>query len=405
VSTVSRTRLFGSLCGHAFLVNFARIVFAPLVAVFIAQFGVGESTAGLVVTATWVGSALPRVPTGYLMTRFSRVSVVAAAGVVLTVGAFVTAFANSVVTLIGGAAAMGLASGVYFVAGNTFISELFPTRVGRMLGIHGTANQVAAVLAAPVITLVLALGSGYRPFFDLLGIAPGNEWRAVFLGLALVSALLTVATVLVARRADLPRAGTADRDVIGAAKAEWRVICTGLAVLGTVGFAWQGLFNFYELFMESKGMAPAVAKNTLTLVFGAGIPAFVVSGRLADRLPTLPYLLGVSAAFVVLLFVITATSGTLLLLVLTAVLGYTIHSLFPALDTFLLGTLPDHNRASAYSVYSGGMMLAQAPGSWVVGTLVERGVAYTTVFQGLGVAVAVVVAGLLVLHRAGRLPQ
>lgn len=401
---MSRTRLFGALCGHAFQVNFARVVFAPLVAVFIAQFGVGESTAGLVVTAAWVGSALPRVPTGYLLTRVSRVTVVAAAGAVLAVGAFVTAFADSVPTLVAGAASMGLASGVYFVAGNTFISELFPNRVGRMIGIHGTANQVAAVLAAPAITLALALGAGYRPFFAALGVASGSEWRVVFLLLAAVSALLTVVTVAVARRTDLPRSGNADRDVLGAARAEWRVILTGLAVMGTVGFAWQGLFNFYELYMESKGVAPAVAKNSLTLVFAAGIPAFALSGRLADRLPHVPYLLVVATGFVVLLFAVTAATGTLALLVLTAVLGYTVHSLFPALDTFLLASFPDHSRASAYSVYSGGMMLAQAPGSWVVGTLVERGVAYTAVFRSLGVAVALVVGGLLVLHRAGKLP-
>lgn len=402
---MSRTRLFGSLCGHAFLVNFARITFAPLVAVFIAQFGVGEATAGLVVTATWVGSALPRVPTGYLLTRFSRVKVVATAGAVLTLGAAVTAFADSIPTLIAGAAAMGLASGVYFVAGNTFVSELFPGRVGRMLGIHGTANQVAAVLAAPVITLALALSTQWRPLFAALGIAPGSEWRAVFMALSVVSALLTVVTVVVARRADLPQAGSDDRDLIGAARAEWKVILVGLTVMGTVGFAWQGLFNFYELYMKSKGVAPAIAKNTLTLVFAAGVPAFAFSGRLADRLPHIPYLLGVAATFVVLLFVLTATTGTLPLLALSAVLGYVIHSLFPALDTFLLDSFPDHNRASAYSVYSGGMMLAQAPGSWFVGTLVEAGVDYSVVFQGFGVAVGAVVLGLLALNRSGRLPN
>lgn len=401
---MSRTPLFGSLCGHAFLVNFARIVFAPLVAVFIAQFGIGESTAGLVATAAWLGSALPRVPTGYLLTRFSRVAVVATAGVVLTVGAGVTAFANSVPALVVGAASMGLASGVYFVTGNTFVSELFPRRVGRTLGIHGTASQVASVVAAPVVTLALALGSRWRPLFATLGVAPGEEWRAVFLSLAAVSALVTVATLLLARRADLPNAGGADRDVLGAARAEWPVILTGLAVMGTVGFAWQGLFNFYELYMESKGLAPALARNVLTLVFAAGIPAFAVSGRLADRLPTLPYLLGLATGFTVLLFLVTAATGTVALLVLAALLGYTVHSLFPALDTFLLATFPDETRASAYSVYSGGMMLAQAPGSWVVGTLVEGGADFTTVFRGLGLAVALVVAALLLLHRTDRLP-
>ena len=139
-------------------------------------------------------------------------------------------------------------------------------------------------------------------------------------------------------------------------------------------------------------------------MFAAGIPAFAISGRLADRLPQPAYLLGIATAFVVLLFGLTAVEGTLALLAFSAVIGYVVHSLFPALDTFLLGALPDENRASAYSVYSGTMMLAQAPGSWFVGTLAEAGVAYTTVFRGFAVAVGVVVAALLLFHRRDRLP-
>ncbi|TKX76759.1 MFS transporter, partial [Halorubrum sp. SD626R] len=42
---MSRTRLFGSLCALVFLVNFARVVFAPLVGEFIGEFGIGEGTA------------------------------------------------------------------------------------------------------------------------------------------------------------------------------------------------------------------------------------------------------------------------------------------------------------------------------------------------------------------------
>ncbi|MFB6221970.1 MAG: MFS transporter [Halolamina sp.] len=402
---MSRTRLFGALCGHAFLVNFARVVMAPLVAVFIATFGVGEGTAGLVVSAVWVGSALPRVPTGYLLTRLTRLQVVLMAGGILAVGATLTAVATNVPALILGAGVMGLASGLYFVTGNTLVSELFPRRVGRMLGIHGTANQVAAVIAAPAITFALAIGADWSALFAALGVPAGEEWRAVFLALAAAALALTVATSLVARGTDLPDAGSEDRDLLGAVRAEWRTVFFGLAVMGTVGFAWQGVFNFYVLFAESRGLSPSMARNALTVVFAAGIPAFAISGRLADRLPQPAYLLGIAASFVLLLVGLTAVRTVAGLFVASAVIGYVVHSLFPALDTFLLGALPDHNRASAYSVYSGAMMLAQAPGSWFVGTLVEAGFGYVAVFRAFALVLGIVVAVLLVLHRRGRLPS
>lgn len=174
--------------------------------------------------------------------------------------------------------------------------------------------------------------------------------------------------------------------------------------MGTVGFAWQGVFNFYVLFAEARGLSPGMARTALTVVFAAGIPAFAISGRLADRLPQPAYLLGIAAAFVVLLLGLTVVRTVPGLFAVSAAIGYVVHSLFPALDTFLLGAMPDQNRASAYSVYSGAMMLAQAPGSWFVGTAVEAGVPYTIVFRGFAVAVGLVVVVLLLLHRNDGLP-
>jgi len=54
--------------------------------------------------------------------------------------------------------------------------------------------------------------------------------------------------------------------------------------------------------------------------------------------------------------------------------------LFPAGDTYLLASLPDGSRASAYAVFSAGMMTTQAAGSWVVGEAIEAGAGYDAVF-------------------------
>lgn len=402
---MSRSRLFGALCGYAFLVNFSRVVLAPLVTVFIATFGVGEATAGLVASAAWMGSAVPRVPTGYLLTKVSRLTVVLAAGLVLAVGGAVAATAGGITMLIVGAALAGLASGLYFVTGNTLVSELFPSRVGRMIGIHGTANQVAAAVAAPVVTLAVGSVVDWTPVLTLLGLPADEPWRLVFVALALGGLLTTIATYVLSRGVDLPDAGAEDRDLVGAVRAEWQTIALGVAIMGTLGFAWQGIFNFYQLFMESRGVPAGTARNSLTLVFLMGVPAFTISGSLADRLPTAQYLLGIAGTFVVLVFTLTLAPGTASLLAVSAALGYTVHSVFPAIDTFLLGSLPDHNRGSAYAVYSGGMMLAQAPGSWVVGSLAEAGVPYVTTFRALAAVVGSVVVVLVAMERTGRLPN
>jgi MFS family permease len=371
-----------------FLVNFWRVVFAPLLEPLSADFGVTVGSLGVVASAAWVGSALPRVPTGWLLTRTSRVRVVTGAGGVLFTAAVLTAFAPSVPLLTVGAFLMGLASGAYFIAANPLVSELFPSNVGRMLGIHGMASQLAAAGAALIVTAILFVG----------------DWQLTFLVVAVAAAVATLGFVLAARRADLPDAGTQDRDLLGATRAQWRIVVTGIVVVGTVGFVWNGLFNFYPTYMAAKGLPKSTARNLLTVLFGAGVPAFLVTGRLADELPNVPLLLAVVVAFAGSLLLLTVTTGLWPLVAVTALLGYVIHSMFPAVDTYLLASLPDHHRASAYTAYSATAMLVQAGGSAVVGSLSDAGVAFDTLFGGAATGLAVVFLGLAGLYVTGRLP-
>ena len=384
---MSRTRLFGSLCGLVFLVNFARVVFAPLVGEFIDEFTIREGTAGLIVTLAWLGSASPRIPTGWALTRFSRVAVVVASGVTLTLGALGVALAPGVPTLMVAAFVVGSASGVYFVAANPFVSELFPDRVGRVMGVHGMASQLAAVAAAPVVTVTL--------WYD---------WRYAFYGLALAAALTTVLFVALAGRTDLPEAGTSDTDFVAGARSEWKLITAGVVLLGLTSFVWQGLFNFYELYMIDKGLDPATARNLLTVIFAAGVPAFLVSGDLADRLPHVPYILGIVTTFVGSVVLAVYASGLVAIVLASLLVGFTIHMLFPAGDTYLLDSLPDGTRASAYAVFSAGMMTTQAAGSWVVGEAIEAGFAYDAVFLSLAGGLGALVVVYAALNALGRVP-
>ncbi|MHB9288130.1 MFS transporter [Halobacteriales archaeon Cl-PHB] len=384
---MARARLFTSLCALVFLVNLARIVFAPLLNVFIAEFPIGEATAGLIATLAWVGSAAPRLPTGWLLTRVSRHRLVVAAGSILAVSSAFAATATTVPHLMAGAFLMGIASGVYFVSANPLISELYPESVGRMVGIHGAATQVAAVIAAPYVTLTLFL-----------------DWRLSLWGIAAAAALVTGYTWYAARGTDLPEAGAEDRDLLAGARSEWRLIATALAIVGLASFVWQGVFNFYELYMQAKGLSPETAGLMLTLLFLSGVPAFFLGGDLADRFPQVPFLLAIVGTFALSLLALTVVSGFVGLVALTIIIGLVIHSLFPATDTYLLSTLPDATRGSAYAVFSSVWMLGQALGSWVLGLFIEGGYSYDAVFAGAALVLGATMVGMIGLERAGKLP-
>lgn len=371
-----------------FFLNLARIVFAPLLDVFITEFQIGEATAGLIVTLAWVGSASLRLPAGWLLTRVPRHYLVVASGGILTLSAAATGSAVTVRQLMIGAFVMGSASGVYFVSANPLLSELFPRRIGRVMGIHGAANQIAAVAAAPLVAVSLWV-----------------DWRLALWTIAVGTAVVTVATLIVARRTEMPDAGAADRSLVAGARSEWRIILSALALAGVAVFVWQGVFNFYELYMQASGLSPNAASTMLTIVFAAGVPAFFVAGELADDLPSVPLLLGIVASFAGCLLLLVAVDGFLALAVVSALIGFVIHALFPATDTYILSALPDSARGSAYAVFSTAWMVSQSGGSSLLGTLIEGGLTYDAVFTIAAVGLLATVAGLAALERAGRLPS
>jgi len=384
---VSRRRLFGSLCGLVFFLNLARIVFAPLLDVFIAEFGIGEATAGLIVTLAWVGSASLRLPAGWLLTRLPRHYLVLISGAILTGSAAAAGSATTVRQLMVGAFFMGTASGVYFVSANPLLSELYPERVGRVMGVHGAANQVAAVAAAPLVAVSLWV-----------------DWRLALWAIAVGAAIMTIYTTIAARQTDLPDAGKTDRSLIAGAVSEWRIIAASLALAGVAVFVWQGVFNFYELYMQSRGLSPAAASMMLTIVFAAGVPAFFVAGELVDDLPAVPLLLGIVGSFAGCLLLLVAAEGLLALAVVSVLIGFVIHALFPATDAYILTALPDSARGSAYAVFSSAWMLSQSGGSSVLGALIEGGYSYDVVFTAGAVVLIGTVVVLGILERAGRLP-
>ncbi len=379
------------MCTMVLLVNLARVVFAPLLEPIQSAFGASAAAIGLLATLAWLGSALPRLPTGYLLTFVPRYAVILAAGTILAAAPLLAATATSLPVLWASAFLMGISSGVYFIAAKPLLSDLFPGAIGRAVGIHGTASQLAAAGAPLFITGVL--------WIEGSAILPVEGWRLAF---GLISAFAVVATIVfgaIARTTTFPPGEELDREFLGAARRQWPVILSGVALAGLAGLAWNGVFNFYVSYLvATKPITASTARELLTVVFAAGVPAFAIAGRLADRVAYIPLLLGIVGGFAGCLLALTLASGFYGLVAASAALGFVIHGLFPTMDTYVLDSLPDAHRASAYAVFSAGIMLLNALGSVVVGTLIDVGYGYTVIFRSFAVGVLVLAALLTAVH-------
>lgn len=387
---MSRGELFGSLLAMVFLVNFVRVVFAPLLQPVAAEFGVAAASLGLVTSAAWLGSAAPRLPTGVLLTRMDRHRVIAITGALLVVTATATALSTTVAELAVGAFLMGLSSGMYFVAANPLVSELYPERVARVMGIHGMARQVAAV-AAPLV---------------VAGILLVSDWRTTFFGVAVAAALSTLLMLYAARWTKLPTAGSRDRSLLVAGRSQWRIVATGVVFIGGVGFLWNGFFNLYGDYLTvAKGIDPATGRLLLSLMFAAGVPAFLVAGRLGERFPNVPLVISFVVGFVASVFALTFVGGLVAVAVVSLAASFCFYAITPILDTYLLASLPDEHRGSAYAIYSSVMMIVTALGSAVVGGAVSGGLAYSSAFRAIALVVAAIAMVMFALDLLGRLPS
>lgn len=386
---MTRRRVFTSLCALVFLVNFGRVAFAALLKPLQEFFMVSPGTIGVVATLVWIGTGLPRIPTGYLLTLFSRRRMLLVAGTITVVASLLTASATSVEVLMVGALAVGIGSGVYFTSAAPTISELYPDRMGSALGFHGMASQTAAVAAPSVAFAVLAVAS----------------WRGVFFLVAGFAALATLLLAWTSVDLTFPSEEAPNRDFGAAIRQGWPVIVAGIAIVGAPGFVWNGVFNFYVSYLTAvKPVSAATAQLLLTVIFAAGVPAFWLSGRLADRFPgaTLPFV--IVGSFTVGVAGLIVSESLPALVVATIVTGYAIHSLFPAIDAYVLSALPNEHRGSAYSVFTGVSLLFEANGSATVGILLDSGVPYDAIFGVFAGGLLVLLLALVGIRTAGRLP-
>lgn len=370
------------MCSMVLLVNLARVVFAPLLEPLQTQFSVSATAVGLLATLAWLGSALPRLPTGYLLTRVPRYAVIFGAGALLTVSPVFAATATSLPVLWASAFVMGISSGMYFIAAKPLLSDLFPDRIGGAVGLHGTASQLASA-GAPLFVSAVLLVSG---------------WRLVFYLVSTAAAATTITFVIIIRHTDVPTENE-DRDFLGAVRGQWRIILSGIMLAGLAGLMWNGLFNFYVSYlMAAKFVSESTARVLLSVAFAAGVLAFTMAGHLADRMAYIPLLLSIVAAFAGCVLAFTMATGLVQLAAVSVALGGTIYSLFPTIDTYVLDSLPGTHRASAYAVFSASFMLLNALGSVIVGGLLDAGYTYATIFRLFGSCALVLVAVLTGVH-------
>jgi Arabinose efflux permease len=264
-----------------------------------------------------------------------------------------------------GALALGLGTGGYFVIAVPLLGVIFPDAVGRAIGIHGMAAQLAAVIVGPIAIVAIA----------------ADSWRVVFWALACTLTVSTTVSVILVR--SQPNVGpmTTHREFTAVFE-HWRPVAVALVITATAGILWIGYFNFFVSYLLTvKGVGITRGGWLLTVMFAAGVPAFYIAGRIVDRLPPLPFIYVMLGIFAVGIMLMTTVQELPMIFVVTVVIGFSIHTLFPAIDTWLIRQLDPTVRESAYASFTGLSLLIESSGPTIVGSLVSSGIGYDAVYR------------------------
>ena len=324
--------------------------------------------------------------------------VILGCGIVFVFTLLAVASARSFAVLLAAFVAFYPASGAFVSLTQAEIMDAWPDRQAQVMARWDLAGAAGAVAGPLLLTAVLAVEGG--------GEVGGGGWRAGYLVLAGISALIWLGALL--RGRPQPNSGPAAAEAEEAEQRPWtaRVAEIGAALRDWGTLRWLLLIEVADLLVDVftgflalylvdvAHLTPAVAALAIAIRLGAALAGDAALIVILERVSDLT-VLRVSAAAAALLYpAFLLVPGVVPKLAVLAVLSAATAPWYPVLQARLYGSLP--GRSSVAVTLSSAAGLAGGLGPLAVG-LVAQGFGLSWALAGL---VLVPVAVLLLPGRA-----
>ncbi|WP_457190497.1 multidrug effflux MFS transporter [Nocardioides sp. P5_E3] len=226
--------------------------------------GTDEAIAQLTISVSIVGLALGQLVAGPWSDRVGRLLPLRAGVLMLAVTSLLCALAGNIETLLALRLAQGLAGAATLVVARAVVRDVYDgARAARIF-----SELILVMGLAPVVGPVIG--------GQLLRV---TDWRGIFVALAVLAALLLVATLALVEETWTPRAiGSSGgfRVVLGDRTFRRFMVLSGC--LGVVLFSYISMSSF--VLREEYAIGPVA----FSWIFGANAVAMVVGGQVTARL-------------------------------------------------------------------------------------------------------------------------
>ncbi|MFC6905889.1 MFS transporter [Halalkalicoccus tibetensis] len=343
------------------LLNGTRMIYPVLLPQLSADFDLTLTTAGFLVTLIWLGYAIGQVPGGVLADRRGERAVMTASVVLATISLLLVVLAPSALALFAATALFGLGLSLYPVARITALSELYPDRIGRALGITMAAGDTGQTLLPPLAGAIAAVAA----------------WQA---GLGFVIPALVA--VAVALWLTLPpstdrESGDGDFSLAGARSVLGQLRHPTLLFMAVILFLYIGILQTFSAFyptylIQEKGLSSAASSTLFGLFFAVGIVAKPAAGVAYDRVGirrSLPIVL----AGAIVGFSLLPVVESLVPLVVVTVLVSTMLGSGAITQSYLSDTIPEEIQGTGLGAVRSFASMMGAMGPVLFGAVAERG--------------------------------
>ncbi|RRJ29597.1 MFS transporter [Halocatena pleomorpha] len=348
------------------------------------EFNLTHTTAGLLVTLIWVGYAIGQFPSGVLADRYGERQLLTASVTTVACALVVVVLAATPAALFAATGFVGLGLSLYPVARITLLSDLYPDRIGRVLGVTmatGDTGQTLLPLSAGVLVVI--------------------AWQV---GLVFVVPLLVI--LAVALQVFLPvntaTDNTSDLSIRQLKRVMGELRQPTLVRMGVILLSYIGVLQTFSAFyptylINSKGFSPTVASGLFSLFFAVGIVAKPLAGVAYDTVGIRRSLPIVLSGAVIGFALLPLLDGFWLLTADTVLISTMLGS-GAITQSYLSETIPSEIEGTGLGVIRSIASMLGATGPVLFGTIADRG------FFDAGYLLLAVLVGAITL-LALRLPK
>jgi len=391
--------------GIWFIGKFLRYAFPPLFDTLQINYDVSTTVIGFMYTCLLIVYALLQFPSGMLSDRFGSLRIIVGGAGLAAGGAFLLSIDLPVYFLIISVVAIGVGTGVHKTVAVGVLSETYPKRTGRVLGVFDTFGTYGGVGASFVVTLFLVVP---RPIEYIVALFPGAAWRGVFLSSGFVGLGFAVLFAWYVPKQQSQNDNVDKKQDLNPSIQDYLIQFknTKFAIFAFVtilfSFSYNGVLAFLPLFLsEEAGFSTTAANLLYSAVFAVSFVQ-IFTGDLSDRMGRLSIIfiaLGVGAVALSAI-VVLVDIGIMIIATLIILFAFGSHGFRPVRGLYLIELLPDDIAAGGFGIVRTLLMGAGAVAPTIIGFITDTAdfrVAFAFLAASMVVAAALSM-GLLVAN-------